>query len=122
MTVPIEDYIDNYYVRNLAEDKHYPTLNGTVEADVCVIGGGLAGINTALGLIERGKNVALIEAHRIGWGASGRNAGFVAKGYAAGEASLAKTLGLEKAQKLVSLTKNARKLIKQRIADFNIDC
>ncbi len=122
MTVPVEDYIDNYYVRTLAEDTHYPTLTSTEEADVCVIGGGLAGLNTALGLIERGKKVALVEAHRVGWGASGRNAGFVAKGYAAGEVSLAKKIGLEKAQKLVNLTKNARKTIKKRIADFNIDC
>ena len=76
----IEDYIDTYYLRTLAENAHYPVLNGTEEADVCVIGGGLAGLNTALGLIERGKKVVLVEAHRIGWGASGRNAGFVAKG------------------------------------------
>ena len=46
-----------------------------------------------LGLIERGKKVVLVEAHRIGWGASGRNAGFVAKGYAAGEVGLAKKRG-----------------------------
>ena len=117
-----ENYVDNYYARTLAEDTHYPTLSGPVEADVCVIGGGLAGVNTALGLVERGKNVVLIEAKRIGWGASGRAAGFVAKGYAAGETALAKKLGLEKAQQLVNLTKTARKLIKKRIAEFNIDC
>ncbi|MCE9507837.1 MAG: FAD-binding oxidoreductase [Alphaproteobacteria bacterium] len=122
MTSPVENYIDTYYMRHLDEDVHYPTLSGVTEADVCVIGGGLAGINTALGLVERGKNIVLIEAKRIGWGASGRNAGFVAKGYAAGESSLAKTLGLEKAQALVELTKNARKLIKKRISEFNIDC
>ena len=115
-------YIDTYYARTLTNGHEYPALEGTVETDVCVIGGGLAGLNTALGLVERGKNVALVEQHRIGWGASGRNAGFVAKGYAAGEANLTKKLGLEKAQRMVSLTKNARKLIKQRIRDFNIDC
>ncbi len=117
-----DGYIDNYYTHNLHEDTRYPTLSGAEEADVCVVGGGLAGLNTALGLVERGKTVVLVEAHRIGWGASGRNAGFVAKGYAAGEQNLAKKLGLEKAQQLVSLTKNARKLIKKRIADYNIDC
>lgn len=115
-------YVDNYYVRSLQEDRHYPVLAGVEEADVCVIGAGLAGINTALGLVERGKQVVMIEAKRIGWGASGRNAGFVAKGYSAGEASLAKTLGIKKAQELVSLTKKARQTIKSRIAAFNIDC
>jgi gamma-glutamylputrescine oxidase len=122
MSAPPENYIDNYYARHLDEDTRYPALAGVVETDVCVIGGGLAGINTALGLAERGKHVVLIESKRIGWGASGRNAGFVAKGYAAGESSLAKTLGLEKAQQLVSHTKNARPLIKKRIKEFNIDC
>lgn len=115
-------YINSYYARHLTEDAVYPVLQGTEEADVCIIGGGLAGINTALSLVERGQAVVLVEARRIGWGASGRNAGMVAKGYAAGEASLAKTLGLEKAQQMVSFTQNARKLIKKRIAYFNIDC
>jgi gamma-glutamylputrescine oxidase len=122
MSAEFKGYVDNYYARYLEGDARYPTLSGVEEADVCVIGGGLAGLNTALGLLERGKKVALVEAKRIGWGASGRNAGFVAKGYSAGEEKLAKTLGLEKAQKLVTLTKNARKLIKKRITDFNIDC
>lgn len=117
-----EEYIDTFYARTLDERVEYPTLKGAIDADVCVIGGGLAGLNTALGLAERGKKAVLLEQNRIGWGASGRNAGFVAKGYAAGEASLAKKLGLEKAQGLVTLTKNARQLIKKRIKDFNIDC
>ncbi len=84
MMGPPEDYVDNYYVRTLSEDDQYPKLHGEVEADVCVIGGGLAGINTALGLIERGRSVVLLEANRVGWGASGRNAGFVTKGYGGG--------------------------------------
>ena len=118
----LSNYIDNYYVRNLREDTRYPALSGATEADVCIVGGGLAGINTALGLLERGKSVVVVEAKRIGWGASGRNAGFVAKGYSAGEGSLADKLGLEHARRLVTLTKNARKLIRQRIAQYDIDC
>jgi len=118
-----EQRIDTIYARTFPGPvPEYARLSGTVEADVCVIGGGLAGLNTALGLLERGKTVALVEAKNIGFGASGRNAGFVAKGYAAGESSLAAKLGLEAAQKLVALTKNARKLIKSRIAAMDIDC
>ncbi len=115
-------YIDTYYANTLGSDKIYPELGENIYTDVCVVGGGLAGLNTALGLIQRGKSVALVEAKRIGWGASGRNAGFVAKGYAADEASLLKKLGIEKARKLVTLTQNARKLIRRRIEDFHIDC
>src|SRR4051812_5455572 len=104
-------YIDTYYANTLAGDKLYPELGEIIHTDVCVVGGGLAGLNTALGLLERGKSVALVEAKRIGWGGSGRNAGFVAKGYAADEGALLKKLGLEKAKQLVTMTQNAHKLI-----------
>src|SRR5690606_20742517 len=89
---------------------------------VCVIGGGLAGINTALGLLERGKSVILVEQKRIGWGAAGRNAGFVAKAYAAGFGTLARKLGAERARRVVDLIKDSRRLIRRRIADYGIDC
>jgi gamma-glutamylputrescine oxidase len=115
-------YIDTYYANSLAGDKIYPELGEVIYTDVCVVGGGLAGLNTALGLLERGKSVALVEAKRIGWGGSGRNAGFVAKGYAADEASLLKKLGLAKAKRLITMTQNARKLIRRRIEDLHIDC
>lgn len=115
-------YIDTYYANTLGGDKVYPELGEVIYTDVCVVGGGLAGLNTALGLIERGKSVALVEAKRIGWGGSGRNAGFVAKGYAADEGTLLKKLGHAKAKQLVTMTQNARKLIRRRIEDFHIDC
>lgn len=120
MTLP--GYIDTYYAATLGEHKQFPALEENLEADVCIIGGGLAGLNTALGLAERGKKVAVVEAKRIGWGGSGRNAGFVAKGYAAGEEYLLKKLGKDKAKKIVTLTQNARKTILGRIEKYNIDC
>lgn len=116
------EYIDTYYSRTLRGDRHYTPLARTVYTDVCVIGGGLAGLNTALGVIERGKQAVVIEARRIGWGGSGRNGGFVAKGYAASEMSILKSQGVEKAKSLVNMTKNARKLIRDRINTFDIDC
>ncbi|MDD9899897.1 MAG: FAD-dependent oxidoreductase, partial [Alphaproteobacteria bacterium] len=115
-------YTDTFYLRDMGAPDPYPVLQGTEEADVCIIGGGLAGLNTALGLLERGKSVVLVEQNRIAWGASGRAAGFVAKGFAAGQAALVKKLNLEKARELVNMTKSARALIKKRINDFNIEC
>lgn len=112
--------VDTYYAREFPQHKNYPALTADIETDVCVIGGGLAGINTALGLRERGKSVAVIEAKYVGFGGSGRNAGFVAKGYAAGEQTLSGKLGLKEAQALVAMTKNARKLIRERIQKYNI--
>lgn len=113
---------ENYYVTTLAEKPAYPALAHQAEADVCIIGGGLAGLNLALSLGERGRRVVVLEAHDLGHGASGRNAGFVAKGYAGGDLALIDRLGLEKARALVALTKNARQLIRSRVAAYGIDC
>ena len=74
-------YIDSYYARTAKAGEIRPSLDGVIEAEVCVVGGGLAGLSTALGLAERGASVVLLEAHRIAWGASGRNGGFVAAGF-----------------------------------------
>ncbi|HEX7198761.1 MAG TPA: FAD-dependent oxidoreductase, partial [Dongiaceae bacterium] len=63
-------YLDSYYARTLADDRRRPALDGTAEADVCIIGGGLAGLTAALWLARAGKSVVLLEAQRIGWGAS----------------------------------------------------
>ncbi|WP_435641593.1 NAD(P)/FAD-dependent oxidoreductase [Micavibrio aeruginosavorus] len=116
------DYIDTYYRDTMQGARAYDPLVDTVQADVCVIGGGLAGLNTALGLVERGRGAVVIEAARIGWGASGRNGGFVAKGYACDLAKLKKKVGLDHARALVNLTKDARAMIKTRINDLNIPC
>lgn len=116
-------YIDTYYTRTLTRDQPYAPLQNDVSCDVCVVGAGLAGINTAFGLVERGQNnVVVIDQHRIGWGASSRNGGFVAKGYSAGEDTLVDKVGLDHARKLVNLTKSARQLIRDRIASHDIDC
>ena len=118
----ISGYDGNYYASTLTEDRTWPALDRALEAEVCIVGGGLAGMNTLLGLRERGVDAVLLESSRIGWGASGRNAGFVAKGYAAGEGSLLGKYGKDKAKRLVTLTKNARGLIRERIAKYDIDC
>lgn len=116
-------YIDNYYSRILDDQGARAPLSEDLQVDVCIIGGGLAGINTALGLCDRGvNNVALIEQNRIGWGASGRNGGFVAKGYAADVGLLTKKVGIDHAGKLVNLTKTARAMIRDRIATYDIPC
>lgn len=112
---------DNYYLTTVKNRRTYLALSGVEETDVCIIGAGLAGINTGLSLIERGqKNFIILEQNHIGYGASGRLAGFVAKGYAAGESELKKKLGLEKARELVELTKSARQMIRNRAEKYNL--
>ncbi len=117
-----QDYIETYYRDTLKSDKSRPVLDGEMRADVCVIGGGLAGLSTALGLAEYKKKVILLEANRIGWGASGRNGGFVAKGYACGYRQLVKQVGLPHTKELHKLATHGRALIKKRIENYKIDC
>ena len=79
-----EPYIETYYRDTLNTNEKRTPLSTNIDTDICVIGGGLAGLSTAIGLTEKNKQVVLIEANRIGWGASGRNGGYIAKGYAQG--------------------------------------
>lgn len=97
--------------------------NGKREAAVVVVGGGFAGLNTALGLAARGvRDVVLLEAQTVGFGASGRNGGFVFAGYSLGERALLAKLGDANARDLYGRTVAAVNLIRQRITTLGIDC
>ncbi len=91
-------------------------LAGAIEADVCVIGGGFAGLTTALELARRGKRVALVEAKRLAWGASGRNGGFVGNGFAESIGNVAKRVGLAAAQALYDLSRRGTEYVRREIA------
>ncbi|MBA3486273.1 MAG: FAD-binding oxidoreductase, partial [Lysobacter sp.] len=115
---------ESYYRATLPEHRmrHAP-LHGRRQTRICVIGGGLAGVNTALGLTERGvSDVVLIEAGEIGQGASGRNGGFVFGGFSRGEDALLKDLGEAKARALYAGSTSAVELIRNRIDRYGIDC
>ncbi len=113
-------YIDSYYARTIAPHAAYPALKGELEADVCIIGGGLAGLSTALGLAERGVTSVLIEAKRVGWGASGRNGGFVSAGFSLSLRQIVKDLGREQARQAYDLSRDAVSLIRDRIERFDL--
>jgi gamma-glutamylputrescine oxidase len=113
----------NYYEFSAAESTRYASLQQDIKTRICVIGGGFAGLNTALGLVERGvKDVAVIEAHALGHGASGRNGGFVFAGFSKGLSDLLKDLGPEKAKSLYLSTVAAVDLIRARISKYGIAC
>ena len=98
-------------------------LNGRHSARVCIVGGGLAGLSTALGLAERGvTEVVVLEAQQMGFGASGRNGGFVFGGYSLDCADLLKLLGPARARELYALTIDAVDLMRKRIRRYGIDC
>ena len=112
-----------YYRATLPPRSPFAPLVGSQSARTVVIGGGYAGLNTALGLAERGeRDVVLLEAQELGHGASGRNGGFAFGGFSLGEASLLRQLGAERARRLYRGTVDAVELIRRRVRQYGIDC
>jgi gamma-glutamylputrescine oxidase len=112
----------SYYAATANSFEALPALAGEVETDVLVIGGGYTGLHSALNAAERGYRVVLLEAERIGWGASGRNGGQMIPGWRKGAAELVKHFGAARAKGLFGLALEARSLTLERITKQNIDC
>lgn len=114
----------NYYSATVPErELGFGALRGPNAASVCIIGGGFAGLGTALGLAERGvRDVVLLESQRVGFGASGRNGGFVFGGFSRGEDSLLSDLGPGRARSLYEGTTAAVELIRARTDRYGIEC
>lgn len=112
----------SYYVASAAPSPTYDRLTGAVDADVCVVGAGIAGCSTALSLAERGYRVVLLEAERIGWGASGRSGGQALVGYASGQAKLEAAVGLDDARKLWDISVESLDWLRERVERHRIDC
>ncbi len=120
MLVP--GYIQSYYAASARPSPPRPALTGAIECDVCVVGGGIAGCSAALHLAERGYTVVLLEEHRIGWGASGRNGAQALPGVAAGQAKLEKLIGRADARVVWDATVEGLALMRELIARYSIDC
>ncbi len=116
-----EPHTSSYYAASVGPVADYPELLGEKRADVCVIGGGFTGISTALHLAERGYDVSVVEANRIGWGASGRNGGQLIGGFS-GEQVLAQHYGEELADLLWELRWAGHDIIRERVDTYNIQC
>jgi len=116
------DYVASYYRDSAALPPATAPLRGAVRGDVCVVGGGIAGCSTALELAQRGYDVVLLEARRIGWGASGRAGGQVIYGLAAEHERIEAMAGAQDARRIWNLSLEAIELIKRRIAKHHIDC
>jgi gamma-glutamylputrescine oxidase len=99
-----------------------PALEGQVDADVCVVGAGLSGCSTALHLAGRGYKVVVLEAERIGWGASGRSGGQIIPGWAGGMDKIAAQLGKADAKRLWDFSIEGVELTRELIEKNRIDC
>lgn len=117
------EYVDSHYTRALSDDTPRPALMGLLKTDVVIIGGGLAGLSAAASLVEKGhRDLVVLEASRIGWGASGRNAGHVAPGFAVEPWFIEEQVGRQHGRRLFNLTREAGALLRSRIDRYGIAC
>lgn len=116
-----QEHTGSYYAATVNEVTDYPALEGGKSADICVVGAGFTGVATALTLAERGYSVALIEANRVGWGASGRNGGQLINGIS-GLAKIRKKHGEGIADMLWDLRWRGNDIIHERVEKYGIQC
>jgi len=116
-----QEHTRSWYAATASGVTDYPRLQGSLSADVCIVGGGFTGVATALTLAERGYSVALLEANRIGWGASGRNGGQLINGIS-GLAKIQKRYGDGIADMLWELRWRGNDIVRERVAKYAIDC
>lgn len=120
MTRPLP-HTGSYYAASVNRVTDFAPLRGAQRADVCVIGAGFTGVSTALHLAERGYNVHVIEANRVGWGASGRNGGQIIGGIA-GESRIAKHHGRNVEELFGEMRWAGHEIIRQRVEKYDIKC
>lgn len=112
-----------YYRDTAVAHANRAPLEGSHDVDTLIVGGGFAGLNTALSMAERGgRDIMLLEAEDIGHGASGRNGGFVFAGYSLAEQALIDRLGAERARQLFLCTVAAVEKVRTRIQEYDMDC
>jgi len=114
-------HTDSYYAATVNDVTDFAPLRGDQRADICVVGAGFTGISTALHLAERGYDVHVVEAHRVGWGASGRNGGQIIAGIS-GEEAVAKQMGRDVEDVFRDLRWAGHDIIRERVEKYAIEC
>lgn len=120
-TMPTE-HVDSWYAATAHAAPARPGLNGTSRADVCIVGAGFSGLSTALHLARRGFRVVVLEAARVGWGASGRNGGQLVNGYSRDLDVIERRYGGEAARALGAMAFEGAAIIRELVGEYGIDC
>jgi len=111
------EYPASWYAATRADFPALPPLQGAVKADVCVVGAGYTGLSAALHLAQRGLSVIVLEAQRVGFGASGRNGGQVGSGQRLDQTTLEGMVGRDDARLLWDMAEEAKGMVRSLIAD-----
>lgn len=115
-------HVDSYYAASRNPRVDYPALTDVVETDVCIIGAGYTGLSTALFLLENGFRVTVLEAAKVGFGASGRNGGQIVNSYSRDIDVIEKQVGARQAQLLGEMAFEGGRIIRERVAKYGIQC
>jgi gamma-glutamylputrescine oxidase len=115
-------HVRSYYAATAHSAPAHPAVAGDAAFDVCVVGAGITGCAAALELAERGYRVGLVEAERVGWGASGRSGGQVIFGFGTEIRRIAAHAGRDAARRMWDVSVEALDWVRDRVARHGIDC
>ena len=116
-----ENHTNSYYANSIKEETNYPVLEEELTTDICIVGGGFSGISAGLHLSELGYKVVIIEANKIGWGATGRNGGEIIGGFS-GDDIMQKKYDAKYSDMLWNMRWEGNDIIRKRVENYNIDC
>lgn len=122
MSLAGQAHAPSWYAHSLPDVPLRLALRGDQATDVCVLGAGYTGLSAALSLAERGYRVTVLEAHRVGWGASGRNGGQAIVGYGCEVGTLERLVGNADARQLFDFSREGMALLRHRLQHYAIDC
>jgi len=118
----VASFPESWYAASTNLHPLRPGLQQNRRCDVCIVGAGYTGLSAAIALAEAGMDVGVLDAHRAGWGASGRNGGQVGSGQRQEQTELEETYGRDHARALWDLAERSKSLVKDLIERHNIEC
>lgn len=116
------EHADSYYAASANWQTDYPQLESDFSVDVVIVGGGFSGVSTAVELCERGFKVALVEAKRVSWGATGRNGGQIIGGMGHNPDNFLNAVGSDGVKSIYQMGDECVGILRERIEKYEIDC
>jgi len=120
--MPFTPWPKSYYAASANPTPERPALSGETSADVCVIGAGYTGLSTAIALLEAGLSVVMLEAAKVGFGASGRNGGQIVNSYSRDIDSIERSVSVDSAKLLADMAFEGGRIIRERVQKYAIAC